>query len=90
MKIIKTLATTAVCTGPDSCPTIYLTDHNTLLIQGAEIAKPFVDHGVEVPAGEALVEIPESLIVQAVHAHHWKAVASWSGNAAKNPATELH
>lgn len=62
MKIIKTLATTASCTGPDSCPTIYLTDHHTLLIQGNEITAPFADHGITVPAGERLVEIPASLI----------------------------
>ncbi|MFE9659718.1 hypothetical protein [Streptomyces sp. NPDC005955] len=44
------------------CPTIYATDRGTLAVQGRLVA----DHGLEIPAQEALVEIPVELIRRAV------------------------
>lgn len=44
------------------CPTLYITDRGTLAVQGCLLT----DHGKEVPAHEALVEIPAELIRKAV------------------------
>ncbi|MGW2476742.1 hypothetical protein [Streptomyces sp. NPDC001665] len=44
------------------CPAIYATDRGTLAVQGDRLA----DHGLTVPAHEALVEIPVELIRKAV------------------------
>ncbi|MEU5797223.1 MULTISPECIES: hypothetical protein [unclassified Streptomyces] len=44
------------------CPTLYATDRGTLVVQGGLLT----DHGREVPAHEALVEIPVELIRKAV------------------------
>ncbi|MEU6666161.1 hypothetical protein [Streptomyces sp. NPDC046727] len=49
------------CDGGE-CPTLYLTDRGTLAVQGSLLT----DHGREVPAHEALVEIPVELIWKAV------------------------
>jgi hypothetical protein len=46
--------------GGGSCPTIYRTDRGTVLVQGD------VATGVTVADGEALVEIPEELLLKAV------------------------
>jgi hypothetical protein len=46
--------------GSGSCPTIYRTDRGTVLVQGA----PSSD--VAVGDGEAVVEIPEDLLLEAV------------------------
>ncbi|MGW4888682.1 hypothetical protein [Streptomyces murinus] len=44
------------------CPTLYITDRGTLAVQGGLL----VDHGKEIPAHEALVEIPVDLIRKAI------------------------
>ncbi|MGG2458281.1 hypothetical protein ACO0M4_00345 [Streptomyces sp. RGM 3693] len=44
------------------CPTIYKTDRNTLLVQGATPT----DHGLRIPAHETLVEIPLELLQKAI------------------------
>jgi hypothetical protein len=41
-----------------TCPTIYDTDRGTVVVQGWKV----VDADVEVPDGEALVEIPRELL----------------------------
>jgi hypothetical protein len=51
-----------LCSG-GSCPTIYKTDQDTLIIQGYKLTDSV---GVEVPDGEALVEIPLELLAEAV------------------------
>jgi hypothetical protein len=45
--------------GTGTCPTIYDTDRDTVLIQGS------VAHAVSVPDGEALVEIPREILLEA-------------------------
>ncbi|SER73025.1 hypothetical protein SAMN04487983_102127 [Streptomyces sp. yr375] len=44
------------------CPTLYATDRGTLVVQGELLT----GHGREIPAHEALVEIPVDLIRKAV------------------------
>nr|WP_033217500.1 hypothetical protein [Kitasatospora phosalacinea] len=44
------------------CPTLYVTDQGTLLVQGATPA----DHGLRLPAHETVVEIPIELIRKAI------------------------
>ena len=53
-----------LCSG-GSCPTIYRTDQGTLVVQGYKVADGI---GVDVPDGEALVEIPFELLAEAVRA----------------------
>ncbi|WKV72239.1 hypothetical protein AW27_012380 [Streptomyces sp. PCS3-D2] len=54
MKVTKLVST---CDLKD-CPTIYATDRGTLLVQG----ETPTDHGLDIPARETVVEIPEQLI----------------------------
>ncbi|MEV7377825.1 hypothetical protein [Streptomyces lydicus] len=54
MKVTKLVST---CDLKD-CPTIYATDRGTLLVQGETPG----DHGLQIPAHESVVEIPEQLI----------------------------
>ncbi|AXE27281.1 hypothetical protein C0216_04315 [Streptomyces globosus] len=54
MKVTKLVST---CDLKD-CPTIYLTDRGTLLVQGETPAA----HGLDIPRHETVVEIPEQLI----------------------------
>ncbi|MFG2113231.1 hypothetical protein ACGFRB_11445 [Streptomyces sp. NPDC048718] len=44
------------------CPTIYATDRGTIAVQGDRV----VDHGLDLPLREALVEIPVELIRKAI------------------------
>ncbi|WP_329564067.1 hypothetical protein OG711_27100 [Streptomyces uncialis] len=55
---VTVLATT--CDKKD-CPTLYKTDRGTILVQGGTPT----DHGLVIPAHEALVEIPMELIRKA-------------------------
>jgi hypothetical protein len=50
---------TTLC-GNGTCPTVYRTDRGTLVVQGKLIAAETV--GIDLPAGEVLVEIPEELM----------------------------
>lgn len=59
----KLTLVTTVC-GPGSCPTVYRTDRNTLVVQGYTVASDSVD--IDVPAGEQLVEIPVELLEAAM------------------------
>ncbi|AEW93805.1 MULTISPECIES: hypothetical protein [Streptomycetaceae] len=58
MKVTKLVSTCDI----KECPTIYATDRGTLLVQGGTPT----DHGLRIPAHEALVEIPVELIRKAV------------------------
>jgi hypothetical protein len=52
-----------LCTG-GSCPTVYLTDRNTYVVQGYTVTAEAA--GLDLPAGEQLVEIPAELLAQAL------------------------
>jgi hypothetical protein len=52
--------------GAGTCPTVYKTNRGTLIIQGYSVAGQ--DAGVDLPAGEMLVEIPADLLAQAARA----------------------
>lgn len=54
LRLIATLC------GTGSCPTIYRTDRGTLVVQGPVISAEAA--GIELPAGETLIEIPEALL----------------------------
>jgi hypothetical protein len=45
--------------GPGSCPTVYTTDGDTLLVQGYAVTDR------SVPDGELIVEIPRELLLEA-------------------------
>ncbi|MET7396950.1 hypothetical protein ABZS66_26050 [Dactylosporangium sp. NPDC005572] len=45
--------------GGGSCPTVYATDRDTVLVQGNAVT------GFAVPDGELLVEIPRDLLIEA-------------------------
>ncbi|MCP2334813.1 hypothetical protein [Actinomadura rupiterrae] len=49
----------------DDCPTLYRTNRGTLAIQGDHLS------GRRTPDGEAIVEIPEELLREAVRALGW-------------------
>jgi len=48
-----------------SCPTVYTTDSGTVLVQGYAVP-PSRHAGIDVPAGELLVEVPAHLLAEAV------------------------
>lgn len=52
-------AVTSSCSA-GTCPTVYSTNRGTYLIQGYAVSGQ--EAGVQLPAGELLVEIPTSLI----------------------------
>lgn len=60
---VEHLAT--VC-GNGGCPTVYRTNRGTLVVQGYPVEG--ADVGVDLPAGELLVEIPVDLLEQATRA----------------------
>jgi hypothetical protein len=46
--------------GTGTCPTVYQTDRGTLVVQGYTVTP--ASAGIDVPAGEQLVEIPAELL----------------------------
>ena len=56
---------TKLC-GAGSCPTVYRTDRGTYVIQGYTLTAEAT--GLDLPAGEQLVEIPAELLAEAVKA----------------------
>jgi hypothetical protein len=55
------------CPSGETCPTIYATDRDTIVVQGYTLG----DHdlaGIAMPDGEAAVEIPASLLRKAADA----------------------
>lgn len=51
------------CAGHD-CPAIFITDRDTLAVQGYDVAR-------ETPSGESVVEIPVDVLKEAVRALGW-------------------
>ncbi len=58
MKVTKLVST---CDLKD-CPTIYATDRDTFLVQG----ETPTNHGLEIPAHETVVEIPQQLVLDLI------------------------
>ncbi|MFI5895818.1 hypothetical protein ACIA5D_37550 [Actinoplanes sp. NPDC051513] len=56
---------TKLCAG-GSCPTVYRTDRGTYVVQGYALTAEAA--GLDLPAGEQLVEIPAELLAEAVKA----------------------
>jgi hypothetical protein len=56
---------TKIC-GGGGCPTVYRTSRNTFVVQGYTVTAETA--GVDLPAGEQLVEIPAELFDAAVKA----------------------
>ena len=52
--------------GAGDCPTVYKTNHGTLVVQGYAFSP--VQAGVEIPAGEQMVEIPAELLADYIRA----------------------
>ena len=61
----KLTLVTSLC-GTGTCPTVYRTDRGTLVVQGYTVTP--TNLGIEVPAGEQLVEIPADLLAAAMQA----------------------
>ncbi|GID27207.1 hypothetical protein [Paractinoplanes brasiliensis] len=59
------VALAASCTN-GSCPTVYRTDRGTIVVQGYAVEGSAA--GVDLPAGELLVEVPADLLAAAVRA----------------------
>ena len=56
---------TKLC-GAGTCPTVYRTDRDTFVVQGYTLTAEAA--GLDLPAGEQLVEIPAELLAEAVKA----------------------
>ncbi len=56
---------TKIC-GGGGCPTVYQTDRNTYVVQGYTVTAETA--GLDLPAGEQLVEIPAELLAEALKA----------------------
>jgi len=56
------LVIVGVTCGAQACPTIYRTSSGTLLVQGKTIDPAVL--GVDLPPGEAMVEIPAQLLAE--------------------------
>lgn len=52
----------STCPDTESCPTLYGTDRNTVVVQGAEIAHPEALGARLLAVGEAAVEVPTALL----------------------------
>ncbi|MGA4540121.1 hypothetical protein ACPA54_09005 [Uniformispora flossi] len=48
------------------CPAVYVTEQGTYLVQGYVSA----DHGLDVPPGEAIVEVPRDLLDKLARENH--------------------
>jgi hypothetical protein len=46
-----------------TCPTVYATERGTLVVQGTTVIDPEVLASVQLPAHEALVEVPAELLL---------------------------
>ena len=56
----------ATLCGAGTCPTVYRTDRDTYVVQGYTVTAESA--GLDLPAGEQLVEIPAALLAEAVKA----------------------
>ena len=61
MKIVRKL--TGDCRGGD-CPTVYVTDRGTLVVQGY-VLDPVAVRQLALPSGESAVEVPAELLLEA-------------------------
>lgn len=59
MRLIQIAGTPCDETG---CPGVYLTEHDTVVVQGYGLSS--TDAGINLPAGELLVEIPRALLAE--------------------------
>ena len=64
---LRLIATTGGCAGGD-CPTAYLTDRGTAVVQGYVITDPEALAQLNLPAGETAVEIPIDVLTKAAEA----------------------
>ena len=53
----------AGCSG-GTCPAVYETDRGTIVVQGAIVTDPQALASVDLPANEALVEVPMELLAE--------------------------
>lgn len=63
--IARVLASTSECRD-GNCPTAFLTDRETVLVQGDLTSDAVV--GLQVPPGEGAVEVPVAIILEAAAA----------------------
>jgi hypothetical protein len=63
MKLIRKLVAESGCEA-GNCPTVYLTDRGTLVIQGY-VLEPGAKMQLTLPSGESAVEVPAALILDA-------------------------
>ena len=59
--------------GSGSCPTVYSSNRDTVVVQGYPVAPDAA--GVSVPAGEFLVEIPVNILLEAAERHAARSTA---------------
>ena len=64
MKIVRKLARGEGGCEDGDCPTVYVTDRGTLVIQGY-VLDPAATQQLTLPTGESAVEVPAELIVAA-------------------------
>jgi hypothetical protein len=51
------------CGAAGNCPTVYQTERDSVVVQGYAVASE--EAGIDLPAGELLVEIPADLLIEA-------------------------
>lgn len=54
---------TTACAATGTCPTVYRTDRQTIVVQGSAV--PGASAGITLPEGELLVEIPDDILLAA-------------------------
>ncbi len=57
---------TSLC-GNGTCPTVYRTNRDTVVVQGYVVTAE--EAGIDLPAGELLVEIPADMLQEAAQLH---------------------
>jgi hypothetical protein len=50
--------------GTQACPRLFVTDHDTIVVQGTLLSAELA--GVSTDVGEALVEVPRSVVLEAL------------------------
>ena len=64
MKIVRRLARGRGGCEDGDCPTVYVTDRGTLVIQGY-VLDPTATQQLTLPTGESAVEVPAALVLEA-------------------------
>jgi hypothetical protein len=62
---LEPVVTGADCTGEYGCPAVYRMDRGGLAVQGRLLKPGELPSGAVIPAGEAFVEIPGELLIEA-------------------------